>query len=353
MKKFNPYQYLVKLSFSIFLIWSFSIMTVHAEPETLGEYPVCEPSAVVKVTCSEKKGNCLLVGDNEQNKSLFLYSFSSNALESSVQSELALDKKVSDIEAIAKLENNKVLVFGSHSRNSTCKIKDKRRRFLQAELSANQLQPIGTVVKYPEKDVKLQSKILFDGLDTSNNKILNAVSKAIDQAEEKADQAIDDKTACEDANAFNAEGAVTIPDNSSFKTWIGLRSPLVSLDAKNYAVLLQMANLDSYQFNAAALIDLDGKGIRELTFDNNSIWGIAGGPKDGEDNFVLWKLPSESVKPNAILKPEIVRELPLSSEGLAIIKDTAYVVIDGDTPKDESITKCKTSGQFIQFTLPD
>jgi hypothetical protein len=194
---------------------------------------------------------------------------------------------------------------------------------------------------------------LFNGLDINNNKVLSALSKAIDETENKADQAINDKTACENANAFNAEGAVAIPDNSSFKVWVGLRSPLVSLDGKNYAVLLQMANLDSYQFDGAALIDLGGRGIRELTFDNNLIWGIAGGPKDGQDNFVLWKLSAEDVKPNAILTPEIIQELPISSEGLAIVEETAYVVIDGDEPENENTQQCKTAAQFIQFTLPN
>jgi hypothetical protein len=292
------------------MIWCFSIVNVNATPATLGKYPVCEPSAVVKVTCPELGENCLLIGDNEQKEALFLYPVSSKGLESTNQIKLPLDEEISDIEAIAKLDNNKVLIFGSYSRNSKCKIKNKRRRFLQAELSGNQLKPISKLVKYPEKDVKLQSKILFNGLDINNNKVLSALSKAIDETENKADQAINDKTACENANAFNAEGAVAIPDNSSFKVWVGLRSPLVSLDGKNYAVLLQMANLDSYQFDGAALIDLGGRGIRELTFDNNLIWGIAGGPKDGQDNFVLWKLSAEDVKPNAILTPEISKNCP-------------------------------------------
>jgi hypothetical protein len=45
--------------------------------------------------------------------------------------------------------------------------------------------------------------------------------------------------------------------------------------------------------------------------------------------------------------------LPISSEGLAIVEETAYVVIDGDEPEDENTKECKTSAQFIQFTLPN
>ena len=358
----NPFKFLLKLSVSIFIFWCFSLVSVNATPVTLGKYPVCEPSAVVKVTCPELGGNCLLVGDNEQNEALFLYKVSSNGLDSNRQRELALEKKISDIEAIAKLDDNKVLIFGSHSRNSKCEVKTKRQRFLQAKLSGNQLETIGELVKSPQ----INSKVLFGELDLNNNKVLSMVSRAIDEAEKKADEAMilntDDqrKKACQEANAFNAEGAVTVPHNSSVsKVWIGLRSPLVSQPSLNYAILLRMANpdkYDKYQFDGAALLDLEGRGIRELTFAHNWIWGIAGGPKDGQDNFKLWRISAESLKPNTILKPEIVRvsedgKLPPSSEGLAIVDETAYVLIDGDS--GDSGNQCETQGKFIQFAFPD
>jgi hypothetical protein len=354
MKKFNLFKLLLRFTFSLILCFCLSIAGASATPETLGKYPVCEPSAAVKVTCSESGGNCLLVGDNEQKDALFLYPVSSKRLDSSSQSQLALEKEISDIEAIAKLDDNNVLLFGSHSRNSQCEVKKNRQRFLQAKLSGNQLEMIGKLVQSPQ----INSKVLFQSLDINNNKIISAVSHAIDEAETKATQAEGEvdkekaKNACEQANAFNAEGAVAIPDDlspSKFKVWIGLRSPVVTLDAKNYAILLSMTNLDDYQFDGATLLDLGGRGIRELTFDNNQIWGIAGGPKDGQDNFVFWKLSAQDLKPNAILKPEILRELPQSSEGLAIVDGTAYILIDGEN----SDNQCKIPAKFMQFTVPN
>jgi hypothetical protein len=327
---------------------------VNAAPTTLGKYPLCEPSAVVNITDTETGENYLFIGDNEQKNTLFLYPVTEKGLDSNNQIQLVLEKKkeISDIEAIAKLDNNKVLIFGSHSRNSKCAIKDKRRRFLQAQLSGNQLKLIGELVKYPQKDVKLESQILFKGVDISKNEILSDVSRDIEQAESKANQAMmltteqEQKNACQEINAFNAEGAVAVAS----RVWVGLRSPLVSEDSKDYAVLLRMANVDNYQFDGAALVDLRGRGIRELTFDNNWIWGIAGGPKDGEDNFVLWKVSADTLKPNQILKPTMVRDLPISSEGLAIVDETAYILIDGDTGNTDN--QCEVPGKFIQFSLP-
>ena len=348
MFRMNRLKFLLGISFSLFICWYLNTISVNATPVTLGKYPVCEPSAAVKVTCPESGKSCLLVGDNEQKKAVFLYPVSSNRLDSKGQTQLALEKKISDIEAIAKLDDNKVLIFGSHSRNSKCKVKQNRQRFLQAKVLKEGLETIGEPIQSPQID----SKILFNGLDIENNKILSAVSNAIDNAETAANQAEGDKTACQEANAFNAEGAVTLADSSSTpRVWIGLRSPLVSLEGKNYAILMQMARLDNYQFDGAALLDLQGRGIRELSFDHNLIWGIAGGPKDGQDNFVLWKLSAGSVKPNAILKPEIVRELPLSSEGLALIDETIYVLIDGDSGDSE--TQCEVQGKFVKFPVPN
>ncbi|MGK7931635.1 MAG: DUF3616 domain-containing protein [Microcystaceae cyanobacterium] len=345
---------LLSISLALFLGWIFQ--TTHAkadnlERNTLGNYPVCEPSSVVKLSPTSSQ-DFLLVGDNEQKESVFLYPVSGTMLKTNKKVELPLGKEISDIEAIANLDDNKVLIFGSHSRNTKCEIKNKRRRFVQAKLSDNQLELIGKVVKYPEKDTQLKSTILFAGLKIQDNKILEAVSEAIDNAEKEANDAEGDKETCTKANSFNAEGAVTFANNSSTsRVWLGLRSPQVSMNQKDYAILLQLATLESYQFDGAALIDLEGLGIRELTFHNNQIWGIAGGPEDGMDNFVLWRIAANEVKPNAILTPTIVRNLPMSSEGLAIVDKTIYVLIDGDEGDIEN--QCEVNGEYVQFSLPN
>jgi hypothetical protein len=89
-----------------------------AKPEIFGKYPVCEPSAVVKMTCPDSEGSCLLVGDNESDDTLFLYPVKSGRLDSAAQIELGLGKlEIDDIEAVAKLDEHRVLIMGSHSRN--------------------------------------------------------------------------------------------------------------------------------------------------------------------------------------------------------------------------------------------
>jgi hypothetical protein len=333
------------VSCSLYLL----VASAFAEPGEFGRYPVCEPSAVAKITCPDSEGSCLLVGDNESDGTLFLYPVKSGKLDSVAQVELGLGKlEIDDIEAIAKLDEHRVLIMGSHSRNKKCETKKKRRRFVQARVMGDKLEPIGQIIESPE----INAKDLFGEVDLANNEKLAILGRAIDDAEARANQAKGDETACNRVNAFNVEGAVAISESaSSPEVWIGLRSPLVSIDSENYAVLLRLVSLDKYRFDGVAFLRIEeGRGIRELTMDKNWIWGIAGGPEDDKDNFVLWRIPRDALKPNATLRPEIIRSLPASSEGLAIVEETAYVLIDGD--RGDGSTGCKVSGQYVQCNLP-
>ena len=319
------------------------------EPEEFGRYPVCEPSAVVKITCPGADGSCLLVGDNESDDTLFLYPVQSGRLDTAAQTELGLGQiAIDDIEAIAKLDEYRVLIMGSHSRNKACEAKKKRRRFVQASVTRDQLEAIGPMIE----SSAINAKDLFGAVDLAGNDKLAMVGRAIDEAEARANQAEGDETACNRVNAFNAEGAVAIPGRASApEVWVGLRAPLVRIDSENYAVLLRLASLDKYRFDGAAFLKIEeGRGIRELTLDEHWIWGIAGGPEDDQDNFVLWRIPRDALKPNATLRPEMIRLLPASSEGLAIVDETVYVLIDGD--RGAGTTGCKASARYVQCTLP-
>ncbi len=323
--------------------WCLFTANAFSIPETLGKYPACELSAAVASACPDSIGTCLLVGDNENDDALYLYRLNSKKLESESQKELLLGGlNVGDIEALAKLDMNRVLILGSHSRNKKCITKEKRRRLLKVKVLSDRLEAINPVRESPE----IQSKLLFEGVDLAKNKNLALVSLTIDEAEKAADLAKGNETACAKVNAFNAEGAVSIADD---KVWIGLRSPLVDLNSEKNAVLLRAKSLQEYQFDAVAFLDLGGRGIRELTLDKSWVWGIAGGPEDEMHNFVLWRFPKEALKPNAELKPEVISVLPDSSEGLAIVDKTAYVLIDGD--KGEGSKSCKDPGKYIQFDL--
>lgn len=328
----------------------FLVTQVLAQAEDLGRYPVCEASAAVEIKCHDGKEKCLLVGDNEVKTALFLYSVNSQKLDSANQQKLDFkDFEIDDIEAIAKLGDSRVLVFGSHSRNSQCEIRDKRLRFVQARVSDAGIKAIEKFVESP----RIDSKRLFEGVDADKNKNIKAVSQAINEAEKAAIEAEEnkDKDACTQANAFNAEGAVALTENpSNPQVWVGLRSPQVTLNSKNLAILMRMTNSNKYQFDGVALMDLDGRGIREMTLKGDEVWGIAGGPQDGADRFVLWKIKANLLKPEATLKPEIVSELPDSSEGLAIVGKTAYVLLDGDAKGSRE--NCKVRAKFVQLKLP-
>ncbi len=316
-------------------------------PRTLGKHPVCEPSAVVRIPCPNSNGDCLLVGDNETKESLFLYPINSGKLETTAQKQFKLGgAEIGDIEAITELDDNRVLIFGSYSRSSQCEIKKNRQRFLQAQVLNKSIKPISNAIQTDT----INSQTLFAPEALKKNKILQAVAQVIDEAEKSADLAQEDKEACQKANAFNVEGAVAVPQvGTEPEVWLGLRSPLISAEGKSWATLLKMKNLNQYQFEQVVLLDLEGRGIRELTKEGNSIWGIAGGPEDEKDNFVLWKLPIGKLKPNAKVRPEIVRALPTSSEGLAIVGEKAYILIDGDRGKSES--SCQIPGKFIEIPL--
>jgi hypothetical protein len=333
------------VSCSLYLL----VASAFGEPGEFGRYPVCEPSAVAKITCPNSEGSCLLVGDNESDGTLFLYPVKSGKLDSGAQVELGLGKlEIDDIEAIAKLDEHRILIMGSHSRNKECETKKKRRRFVQARVMKDKLEPIGQIIESPE----INAKDLFGEVNLAGNEKLAMLGRAIDDAEAKANQANGDESACNRINAFNVEGAVVISEStSSLEVWIGLRSPLVSIDSEIYAVLLRLVSLDKFRFDQAAFLRIEeGRGIRELTMDKNWIWGIAGGPEDDKDNFVLWRIPRDALKPNATLRPEILRSLPASSEGLAIVEETAYVLIDGD--RGDGSKACKVSGQYVQCNLP-
>ena len=62
------------------------------------------------------------------------------------------------------------------------------------------------------------------------------------------------------------------------------------------------------------------------------------------------EVPRDALKPNACYDPEIIRSLPASSEGLAIVEETAYVLIDGN--RGDGSKGCKVSGQYVQCNLP-
>jgi hypothetical protein len=311
-------------------------------------YPVCEPSAALVLPCIGKSGQCLLVGDNETPDTVYLYPLSKGEPEVKDMRMMTLGKvEVGDIESMARLDDRTLLLLGSHSRSSSCEVKDKRQRLMRVSDWGQ-----GPVLEGSLSQTSELSATAVLGSNPTSSPVLKAVGEAIDHAEAQADRAAKQKdvSACAAASAFNIEGAVAIPGaTGDVKVWIGLRSPLVSYAGKTWAALLRLERPDALRFDQAILLDLDGRGVRELTLAGDWLWGIAGGPGDAEKNFVLWKVKAGDLLPDAPLHPQLLRSLPNSSEGLAIGEGNAIVLIDGDRGKDKSKASCQTPGAYLML----
>jgi hypothetical protein len=328
----------------------------------LERFPVCEPSAAALVRCDEPGGACLLLGDNEEEENLYLYRIRNGGTLEPTSGNgfvVPLADTISDIEAIARIGTNEILVFGSHGRDRICGPEGKRRRLLRARFENGRLEALGEVVKSKKiscAQLLQGSAAIAEERRGTAGSMAQAVCAAVDTAEKTAEEVNEQRKKnkdrdraekeCEAAGPFNIEGVVAVEHREGSDVWIGLRSPQVEFGSgPPKAVVLRMAALDNFEFNAAALIDLDGRGVRELTESGQWIWGIAGPAQDSDAPFSLWRFPKSNLKAGAIIKPEIIRQLPASSEGLAVEADKLWVVIDGGRGKE----KCTQNPQVMSI----
>lgn len=330
---------------------------------SLGGHPLCEASAATLLPCPDADGTCLLVGDNEVRDELFLYRLENGRVSEDSRQSLSLDsilsgegdreEELSDIEALAPVSPNEIAIFGSHSRNSACDTKKKRRQYLHAELQESTLVE-GSLP--PVKSKKHSCKRLFGRPLDELKGTLRSVCDAIETAEGEAEAAfalsdeVDQREACSSSAAFNLEGAVAVPaENGDLRVWIGLRAPLVD----NKAVLLrQISSRETFQFDIAVLVDLGGFGVRDLTYAHGQLWGIAGPPTDADDPHRLWRFAPETLADDTVIEPQHLGELPNFSEGLAIHEDTAIVLLDGD--EGDEAGSCAVDSQYMtkQVDIP-
>lgn len=339
---------------------AFALLAARAPAQKpLERFPVCEPSAVARVACGEGQ-TCLLVGDNEQEEDLFLYRVSAvnRTLEpfEGKRFSVRIPEDVSDIEAIAALGPSELLIFGSHGRGRDCDPKGKRRRFLRAGFEGGELDATGDGLV---ESKKITCSRIFGALK-NNDPVIDAVCSAIDKSEEAAEEVTDrlKKTKderravreCSEAAPFNLEGAMTLEKGRAVEVWAGLRSPLVSYgEGAAKAVLLRLSALNGFEFNGATLLDLGGRGIRELSVSGEWVWGIAGPSGAGESPFSLWRFPKAKLVPGVVIRPEIVRSLPGSSEGLVFAGNTLWVLIDGG--RGGKSGQCAQQGEVLPITV--
>jgi hypothetical protein len=326
--------------------------------QTLGHKPLCEASAVAVIDCPDGAGRCLLVGDNEVRTSLFLFNILTHGIDSADPQPLPLtvgeDTELSDIEALARLDQGGVVVFASHGRNAECEAKDNRRRFgIIGKPGVAQ-----TAIKVTESGVIGCAALFGDPAPT--NPLVRAACAEIDRAEAAADAVAKDRERCKQVNAFNAEGAVNVAAGAAPDLWIGLRSPLLSAhptltSRRDLAMLMHLKGLDAYAFDRVTVLDLGGRGIRDLAFADGWVWVIAGPPEDQKggtaEPFQLRRFRADALDADAIIESELVRDdLPSSAEGLAIFDGQALVVIDGDKG-DKKAKDCAVPAGFVILPL--
>jgi len=329
-------------------------------PQTLGSAPLCEASAALLVDCPGTAGRCLLVGDNEEEASLFWFKLGDKGIDPTSQGKVALkDTKLGDIEALAGLANGKIVAFGSHSRDSICAPQKKRQRF-------------GVIDRLTDKSVTVavtqSGPIDCDGLfgkPLPDQPLVRSACQAIEATENAAEKAAKQgakaKKECNQAHAYNAEGAVNVSRTGAPDIWIGLRAPLLPHPAGkkgvDLAMLLHLRGLDAYAFDRVAALDLGGFGVRELSYANGWVWVIAGPPHDlgqKEDvRFKLMRFRADLLGANKIIVPETIRsDLPSSSEGLAVLADKILVLIDGSKATKEQPDRCATPAGVVVLPRP-
>ena len=337
-----------------------------AEGTPFGRAPLCEASAALIVDCPGSSGSCLLVGDNEQEASLFWFRLDGTPLHDAKQHTLELERQmIGDIEALATLRDGRIAVFGSHSRDKNCTGEKSRRTFgVIDELTK------GSAKIRVRKPTSVRCDALF-GTRVPQGSLTAAACTAIADAEKDANKAANDETKCNGAHAFNAEGAVNIPRGRDPNIWIGLRAPLLTKHPQekgrsDLAMLLHLRDLQHYRFDRVALLDLGGRGIRELAYtDDGVVWLIAGPPHDLRETqskelwqdkkapFRLMRFQAAELNTEKIIVPEQLQDLPPSSEGLAVYGKTIFVLQDGSKPdKDKDKDRCVDPARYLTLPRP-
>ncbi len=324
--------------------------------QTLGQPPLCEASAAVVLPCPDLPGSCLAVGDNEVKTRLFYFPIRNGAVVTNAQGVLEIPgadgNEVGDIEALVALGGDELLVWGSHGRNSVCEAKDKRRRFAVLGLADGKPDAARMVQSPPIDCTALLAPL------TGSDPVAAAVCATIGEAERQARHLAGSgtKAECEKASPFNAEGAMAVPGSSGAKTWIGLRAPLLAVHPsdparRGLAILLRLKDLSAFAADRIALLDLDGRGVRDLAYAEGEIWVIAGPSDDREEPFQLRHFPAAALAGSAVIGTERAGDLPSSAEGLAILGHRAFVAIDGIGGSDGQ-GPCRKPAGLVVFDLP-
>ncbi|MCB1036017.1 MAG: DUF3616 domain-containing protein [Acidobacteria bacterium] len=304
-------------------------------PVLLAPRAMCEASAALLAPWD---ADLILVADNEVEEQLYAFEVEDGALRPKVVLAMPAGDRPRDIEALAQVGDS-VLVVGSHSRGGPCEAKPKRRRlrFLGARTDGT-LEARGVIDSGELWPQAMASQTACLGI------LFTDPSPALSQEVCEALRSAEADSTPDSCRTFNVEGAFGTEDQ---RVWLGLRAPLVD----GRAVLLRLTQgLDELRFDRVVLLDLEGRGVRELSLAGPTVFGLAGPEIDAELPFALFSIPLADLEAanlaSAELTPSILRrDLPTSSEGLALHGSHAYVTTDGQDHEDPTLCT-QPSGQY-------
>ncbi len=302
-----------------------------AVPADLGAPPLCEASAVLRAPWAPAR---VIVADNEVDDRLFLFDLVDGRLVG--QRPLGLPgrkERAHDVEALAWLGNT-LAVVGSHSPGKDGAPRPKRARIAwYARGPADELRRAGGI----EGTAALREATR--GRDACLAALFVAPPPPL---------AADVCAAIAAASgAINIEGALALTPPAAPaaapRLWLGLRAPL----ADGRAILLRLADPPrAFRFDAAALIDLGARGVRDLAVDDTQLYVIAGGAGDDGPRSRLVRVPRGALQPGALLRPgDAGLPVPDHAEGvLPLGPGEVLVVIDVDD--------CRTPARQLRVALP-
>jgi len=226
---------------------------------------VYEPSGVVQLD----DGRLLVVDDESVNPFVVLktnlddLTFEASYLQRKVFFKDAIGR-ISDLEGVTKDSTGHIYAITSQSRNNNGKRKPEREKLIRFGIEGDRL---------------VEPKVRTDFRD----ELIYAFPILSDAANERK---------VKKKQGLNIEGLSLSPDNRLL--WVGLRAPLVN----NRAILIGLTNpqdaVESGEpFHFAPnpiLLDLDGGGIRDITYDSQLLaYLILSHNEDTDDEFKLWQ----------------------------------------------------------------
>ena len=312
------------------------------ETHVLAAQPLCEASAILTAPWDAKLD---LVADNEIDDQLYGFDLAKGVPEPKQIVQMPAKHRPEDIEALALL-GDELVVVGSHSRNRDCERQPDRQRIRRLKApQGGTVEEAGFLDSTPawQEAMEHEGAQCLSTLFTSPPPAKAAeVCRAFVAAEKRAEQ---HDGPCE---TLNVEGAVGTADG---RLWLGLRAPL----AENRAILLRLVEgVSRLQFDRVVLLDLEGRGIRDLALAGDQLYGLAGPQEDSVAPFALFRGAAALLGGGATAVEILRRDLVTSSEGLLVRGKRAFVVVDGDEPaKGDRTGVCTSPARWYTIELPD